>query len=127
ERRRGTLPVQAGGAAKNAARRARTAKARHDIRLRPRPIVSRTLRRRGRMIPLFIMGTGRFHHARRRSKLAVPLFGAVWLIFAGGVGMAAPMAPPAAPVPSTGAPHPSAPVVKVAGMTLEIRSGRIVV
>ena len=36
-------------------------------------------------------------------------------------------APPAPPVPSTGAPHPSAPVVKVAGMTLEIRSGRVVV
>jgi len=36
-------------------------------------------------------------------------------------------APPAPPVTSTGAPHPSAPVVKVAGMTLEIRSGRAVV
>jgi len=36
-------------------------------------------------------------------------------------------APPAPPVTSTGAPHPSAPIVKVAGMTLEIRSGRVVI
>jgi peroxiredoxin len=34
---------------------------------------------------------------------------------------------PAPPVPSTGAPHPSAPVVSLGGMTLEIRSGRLVV
>jgi peroxiredoxin len=43
------------------------------------------------------------------------------------VGGAILAAPPAPPVTSTGAPHPSAPVVKVAGMTLEIRSGRVVV
>src|SRR5262245_14006141 len=35
--------------------------------------------------------------------------------------------PPAPPVASTGAPHPSAPVVNVSGMTLEIRDGRAVV
>src|SRR5215470_19649929 len=33
----------------------------------------------------------------------------------------------APPVPSTGAPHPSAPVISAAGMTLEIRAGRLVV
>ncbi len=76
------------------------------------------------MIPLFIMRTGRSHRTRRRSEVARPLFGAVCLFLACVPVFAA---PPAAPVPSTGAPHPSAPVVKVAGMTLEIRSGRVVV
>jgi len=33
----------------------------------------------------------------------------------------------APPAPSTHAPHPSAPIVRAAGMTLEIRSGRVVV
>ncbi len=33
----------------------------------------------------------------------------------------------APPAPSTKAPHPSAPVVRAAGMTLEVRSGRVVV
>ena len=76
------------------------------------------------MIPLFTMRTGRSHRTRRRSEVARPLFGAVCLFLACVPVFAA---PPAAPVPSTGAPHPSAPVVKVAGMTLEIRSGRVVV
>ena len=35
--------------------------------------------------------------------------------------------PPAPPVPSTGAPHPSEPVVRAAGMTLDLRRGRVVV
>ena len=34
---------------------------------------------------------------------------------------------PAPPVPSTGAPHPSAPIIRAAGMTLELRRGRVVV
>ena len=38
-----------------------------------------------------------------------------------------PEASAAPPVPSTGAPHPSAPIVRAAGMTLEIRRGRVVV
>ena len=33
----------------------------------------------------------------------------------------------APPVPSTGAPHPSSPIARAAGMTLEVRRGRIVV
>src|SRR5258708_1949277 len=37
------------------------------------------------------------------------------------------LALPAPPGPSTGAPHPSAPLVREAGMTLEVRRGRIVV
>ena len=36
-------------------------------------------------------------------------------------------APPAPPVTSTGAPHPSVPTVQISGMTLEVRSGRVLV
>ncbi len=58
-------------------------------------------------------------------RAAGPVLGAFVLLVGGAQSAAA--APPAPPVPSTGAPHPTAPVVKVAGMTLEIRSGRVVV
>src|SRR5438552_16936406 len=79
------------------------------------------------MIASFIMATDPFRRTGARRVLALPFLGALWLLPAGDELLAIPSAPPAAPVPSTGAPHPSAPVVKVAGMTLEIRSGRIVV
>lgn len=76
------------------------------------------------MITSFIMNTARggsYGSGLRRAITPLALAGclAVW----GSVTAA----PPAPPVTSTGAPHPSAPVVKVAGMTLEIRSGRVVV
>jgi peroxiredoxin len=79
------------------------------------------------MIALFIMTTARSRRMRPRPEAALALLGALWLAVPAGSILAMPLAPPAPPVPSTGAPHPTAPVVKVAGMTLEIRSGRVVV
>ena len=65
--------------------------------------------RRGRMLTLSIMKTR--HRFLASAVMAAALSPA----------LAAP------PAPSTKAPHPSAPVVRVGGMTLEIRSGRVVV
>jgi len=50
-----------------------------------------------------------------------------WLAILAAIVPPALAAPPAPSVPSREAPHPSAPVVRVSGMTLEIRSGRVVV
>ncbi len=46
---------------------------------------------------------------------------------AADMALASAGAPSAPPVPSTGAPHPSTPIVRAAGMTLELRRGRVVV
>jgi len=51
----------------------------------------------------------------------------LWVAVLGRAVLGSPLAPQAPTVPSTGAPHPSAPMVRVAGMTLEIRAGRVVV
>ena len=54
---------------------------------------------------------------------------ALTLALAAGPGALAgrPEALAAPPVPSAGAPHPSGPIARAAGMTLEVRRGRIVV
>src|SRR5262245_30113012 len=67
---------------------------------------------------------GRFVKPRavRWLVLSILSFAAPGSVEPGGVSAA--LAPP---VPSAGAPHPSAPAVSVAGMTLEIRAGRLVV
>jgi len=76
------------------------------------------------MIASFIMTTAR---ARRRAPKGWPIASARGLLgsLLAGTAIAGVLAAP--PAPSTGAPHPSAPVVKFSGMTLEIRSGRVVV
>jgi len=79
------------------------------------------------MITSFIMTTDRAPGFRRWVWAMCTALGVLCHPAAGEAIIAAPAALPAPPVPSTGAPHPSAPVVKIAGMTLEIRSGRVVV
>lgn len=61
------------------------------------------------------MLTSLIMNVRRRSPRLAVLAAALSPVFA------------APPGPSTKAPHPSAPVVRAGGMTLELRSGRIVV
>ena len=79
------------------------------------------------MITSFNMTTGRARGLRRWVWAMITALGVLCHSAAGEAIIASPAALKAPPVPSTGAPHPSAPVVKFAGMTLEIRSGRVVV
>ncbi len=75
--------------------------------------------------------------AAMTARLSGKLFRAITLAAQAAVlATAAVLAAPAAlalafagtpPVPSTGAPHPSEPVVRAAGMTLDLRRGRVVV
>jgi thiol-disulfide isomerase/thioredoxin len=76
------------------------------------------------MITSFVMNTAWDGSFGSKVKGAVRSLAMTGCLAVGGSILAA---PPAPPITSTGAPHPSAPVVKVAGMTLEIRSGRVVV
>lgn len=78
------------------------------------------------MIALLIMTADRVR-VRGAWERALPASLCALCLFAAGGALETVAAPPARPVPSTGAPHPSAPVVKFAGMTLEIRLGRVVV
>ncbi len=78
------------------------------------------------MITLPIMTADRARVSAARERALPVALCALWLLAAGGA-LETVAAPPAPPVPSTGASHPSAPVVKIAGMTLEIRLGRVVV
>src|SRR6266581_3403731 len=93
---RASLPVQATGAAIDAAMRTRMANERNDLNRRPRPMDPCALSpRRRRMITSFIMTTDRARGFRGWVWAALPALGTLWILARGGAFEAAAAAPPA--------------------------------